>query len=537
MAANDLHLEILGTSFSITTDEDPAYLEEILNQYRTAVENTQNIFGMKDPLKIAVLAGFLLCDEINKIRTQAGKDREKAEARRESEDRELEQRTLNLIARLDRVLEDKVSPLSKLFKLRNQVKHYEWGSPEWIPRLLGVSNKGGRPWAELWMGSHPAAPSRLVFGESETGLGELIAGNPAYYLGKRGAEQYGSLPFLFKLLAADRPLSIQAHPNKAQAREGFEREGRAGLALDAPDRNYKDPNHKPEIICALTPFTGMCGFRPPAEIRRLLGAFLSPAPASLREGFSPLLAAVNNDEAPSALRNFTGALFGLSAAVREELTRFILRQQASGGAEETDAGAAAACGVSAAQRELMYRFAELYPGDPALISPLYLNLFSLEPGEAVFLPAGILHAYIYGFGIELMASSDNVLRGGLTPKHVDLPELLKILDFSPFKPEILKPPPENSGGAQNAPAVCFRYPAPCKEFSLSVMRSTGGKTPFCGTGPAICIVTEGELAVGEKGEIRLKRGESFFIPAGDGDSKPPEFQGNFTLYAASLPAP
>ena len=427
--------------------------------------------------------------------------------------------------------------MSELFKLRNQIKRYEWGSPEWIPRLLGVSNNG-EPWAELWMGTHPAAPSRLILDESETGLGELIARNPAYYLGKKGAEQYGSLPFLFKLLAAEKPLSIQAHPNKAQAREGFDRENRAGLAVDAPDRNYKDPNHKPEIICALTPFTGMCGFRPPAEIRRLLEAFLSPAPASLREGFAPLLAAVNDDDVPAALRNFTETLFGLPAALREELTRFILSQQVPVGAEETDTGAAAACKVSAAQRESMRRFAELYPGDPALVSPLYLNLFSLEPGEAVFLRAGILHAYIHGFGIELMASSDNVLRGGLTPKHVDVPELLKILDFSPLKPEILKPFPENPDGAQDAPAVRFRYPAACcEEFSLSVMRGAGGKTPFYETGPAICIVTEGELAAGEKGEIRFKQGEAFFIPAGGGDSKPPEFRGNFTLYTASLPTP
>ncbi|MDR2434414.1 MAG: mannose-6-phosphate isomerase, class I [Treponema sp.] len=424
--------------------------------------------------------------------------------------------------------------MAELFKLRNQVKHYEWGSSEWIPRLLGAPNNEGRPWAELWMGSHPAAPSRLILNGSETGLGELIAGNPAYYLGEKGA-QYGALPFLFKLLAAEKPLSIQAHPNKAQAREGFERENRMGLAPDAPDRNYKDPNHKPEIICALTPFIGMCGFRPPAEIRLLLEGFLSPAPLLLREGFSPLLAAVNNDEVPSALRNFTTALFGLPAAVREELTRFILSGETEG-AEATAAGGAAARNVSAAQWELMRRFAELYPGDPALVSPLYLNLFSLEPGEAVFLHAGILHAYIHGLGIELMANSDNVLRGGLTPKYVDVPELLKILDFSPMKPEILRPPPENPCGAQNAPAVRFRYPAACEEFSLSVMRGAGGKTSFRETGPAICVVTRGELIAGE-GEARFKQGESFFIPARGGDSKPPEFRGNFTLYAASLPTP
>jgi mannose-6-phosphate isomerase len=430
--------------------------------------------------------------------------------------------------------------MTELFRLRNQVKYYEWGSPEWIPRFLGVSNKEGRPWAELWMGSHPGAPSQVILSGREKSLGELITENPAYYLGKEGAEQYGALPFLFKLLAADKPLSIQAHPNPVQAREGFERENRAGLAIDAPNRNYKDANHKPEIICALTSFTGMCGFRSPAEIRRLLEDFLSSAPVSLKEGFVPLLATLNTGSVSSALQNFLAALFGLSAALRKELAQFILSWRLEA-AEETDkAGgtpastAATARKASVEWQEYMRLFAELYPGDPALIAPLYLNLFSLEPGEAVFLRAGILHAYIHGFGIELMANSDNVLRGGLTSKHVDLPELMKVLDFSPLEPEILRPSPENVCDMRNASLGCFRYPSACEEFSLSVMRGAGKETVFCGTGPAICVITGGELMVtGKDGEMTFKQGESFFIPAGD--TKRPSFRGNYTLYAASLP--
>lgn len=409
--------------------------------------------------------------------------------------------------------------MTEWYTLRNQVKQYEWGSPDWIPRLLGQPNQDKRPWAELWMGSHPAAPSTAVLPAGEIDLGELIARNPHGCLGRQTAETYGGLPFLFKLLAAERPLSIQAHPNLAQARGGFARENAAGLPLNAPNRNYKDPNHKPEIICALTPFTGMCGFRHPAEIRRLLAAFLqpegTPAPAALRDGCAPLFSALQTDDVSAALRRFLAALFGLSEAARTALTGFIRGAAAGGG------GANSA--ISPAQWELMSRFAELYPGDPALIAPLYLNVFTLAPGEAVFLRAGVLHAYIHGFGVELMASSDNVLRGGLTPKHVDVPELTQVLDCCPMQPDIIRP--DNSAR--------FRYPSPCGEFSLLALRGGDGETVFAENGPAICIVTEGELAIrGAGGGAVVQRGESVFIPPGKPAGSSLVFRGNYTLYAA-----
>ena len=405
--------------------------------------------------------------------------------------------------------------MAEFVKLRNQVKHYEWGSPLWIPRLLGTS-QDGRPWAELWMGSHPAAPSQAIRIDGEIGLGELIAGDPRRYLGTKTAEKWGALPFLFKLLAAERPLSIQAHPNKHQAGEGFTRENNAGLALDAPARNYKDPNHKPEIICALVPFTGMCGFRPPDEIRRLLAAFLAPAPVSLRDAFSPLMRALETPNDAGALRDFFSALFSLSPAAREELSAHIRRHPAADSNR-----------LEAEQWELMRRFAELYPNDPALVSPLYLNIFHLEPGEAVFLRAGVLHAYIHGFGVELMANSDNVLRGGLTSKHVDVPELVNVLDFNPHTPEIIKTP-------EPSPA-CFRYPVRTEEFSLQRLSGSGGAAAFAESGPAICIVTEGELILdGERDSMRVLQGESVFIPPGHPGAAL-TLRGNYTLYAASLP--
>jgi mannose-6-phosphate isomerase len=415
--------------------------------------------------------------------------------------------------------------MSKFYKLRNKAKHYDWGSPVDIPRLMGVAGNGA-PWAELWIGSHPGSPSTLEASD-ETTLGDLIAGDPRRFLGEETARRYGSLPFLLKLLSAEKPLSIQAHPNLAQAREGFERENRAGLAVNSPGRNYKDSNHKPEIIAALTPFTGLCGFRAVDEIRSLLAVFLGSAatvasapPPVLREEFVPLTQALSSHE---PLRHFLAGLFGLSQQAREALTSYVL---SSG---ELPQG----CGASHDAMELMRNLARLYPGDPAVIAPIYLNVFRLAPGEAVFLEAGVLHAYIHGFGVELMANSDNVLRGGLTPKHVDVPELMKILEFKPFKPHVITPNAE-----------CFSYPTPCEEFSLTRICNSGGGADGGGAtvggetrlpafeGPALCVVTEGELIIADRNrETVVKQGESLFIPPVK--TRPFSLKGKFTLFVAS----
>ena len=399
--------------------------------------------------------------------------------------------------------------MTNFYKLRNQIKHYDWGSPDFIPRLMGITSNS-EPYAELWMGSHASSPSLVSLPSGEMSLGEFIACDPRRYLGEKTAERYGAFPFLFKLLAAEKPLSIQAHPNLAQAREGFERENKAGLAQNAPNRNYRDSNHKPEIICALTPFTGMCGFRSPDEIRRLFSAFLDSAPASVREGFVPLLQTLEMPNPTTALRNFLEILFTISQELREALTEFILSTH---GAENHE-------------WELMRNFARLYPGDPAVIAPLYLNVFRLEPGEAFFLKAGVLHAYTYGFGVELMANSDNVLRGGLTSKHIDIPELMNVLDFNPLKPQVMKP---------EAHFSCFTYPAPCEEFSLTVTRGAGGviNMPLAfAQSASIGIVTEGEVSV--SGTV-LKQGESVFFPPANSKENPLVLQGHFTLYIASVP--
>ena len=427
--------------------------------------------------------------------------------------------------------------MSGFYKLHNKVRHYDWGSPVDIPRLMGIENTdvsahdglpptGGTPWAELWIGSHSGAPSSAITDSGEISLAELIAGDPRGFLGEETARRYGTLPFLLKLLAAEKPLSIQAHPNLAQAREGFERENRAGVPIDSPERNYKDANHKPEIIAALTPFTGLCGFRGVDEIRSLLADFLAPqspapAPSVLREGFAPLTQALMNRDPAVALRDFFAGLFGLSQQVRSALTQYVLSTN------EPPQGFGA---LQNNTIELIRDLARLYPGDPAVIAPIYLNVFRLAPGEAVFLEAGVLHAYIHGFGVELMANSDNVLRGGLTPKHIDVPELFKILEFTPFKPRIIAPN-----------ADCFSYPTPCGEFSLSRISVTasGENRPLSlgnPNSPLLCVVTEGEFIVSDSGrETLVKQGESLFIlPVKNGES-PLSLKGDFTLFVASPP--
>ena len=436
--------------------------------------------------------------------------------------------------------------MTKFYKLNNEIKHYTWGSAQLIPDFLGLE-RDGSPWAELWMGAHPGTSSHISLGSGSISLFDYITRNPRHCLGKKTAQNYNSLPFLFKLLAAEQPLSIQAHPNLSHAQVGFDRENQAGVALEAPNRSYKDPNHKPEIVCALTPFTGMCGFRHPYEIRHLLSLFLkqpytlkpgaeplsftkqqypSSQPVSdiINEAFTPLLEALELSgpaEVSNALRNFFIELFSLSIAAREALTEYILSYEA---ANNSDPQVLETC-----EWRLMSEFARQYPEDPSIIAPLYLNVFHLEPGEAVFLKAGVLHSYIKGFALELMANSDNVLRGGLTKKHTDILELMNILDFTPHKPEAIKP--------LSLPGT-FIYPSPCGEFSLTRIKTKTdgtsgndeqGKAELVLNGPVIGIVTEGEATIND---TILKKGESVFFPFEE-NQEPVTLRGNFTFHAAS----
>jgi mannose-6-phosphate isomerase len=375
--------------------------------------------------------------------------------------------------------------MKRIYKLQNQIKYYEWGSHHLLPQFLGFENKSGRPHAEMWMGTNSGAPSK-VYLSRENNTADL-------------SEISGELPFLFKLLAVESPLSIQVHPNKEQAEEGFRDEEEAKIDLKNPARKYKDANHKPEILCAISPFTMMAGFRKPEEIQNSLEELISLMP-QLKEIISPLITALKAE----LLYIFFRILYSYSSIELEYITNLVKEIKISGNV------------INAQQWDLMKDFAARYPSDISMLSPLYLNILNLQSGQAVYIPACMLHCYISGFGIELMANSDNVLRCGLTPKYIDVPELMRIVNFTPGMPQVISP--NSSSG--------FFYKTPCKEFSLGAFKGDGNIKVFTENGHVIGLVTDGEL---HTKELIFKKGESFFIPHGD---EPLVFNGNYSLFAA-----
>jgi mannose-6-phosphate isomerase len=378
------------------------------------------------------------------------------------------------------------------YRLDNCVRDYDWGSRTAIPELLGVP-PAGRPQAELWMGTHPSAPSRLA---GDGTLADRIEADPEGELGDAVLAEFGPrLPFLFKVLAAARPLSLQAHPTPEQAAEGHAAEHGRDVPLSAPQRNYKDRSHKPEVLCALTPFRALAGFRDPAGSARLLAGLGVPALAGYRERLA----------APGGLRQVVSELLTLPAGERADLVGAVAAACRTG--PDGDSGGGPDGGF-AAERALAVKLAAQYPADPGVVIALLLNYVELAPGEALFLPAGNLHAYLSGTGVELMANSDNVLRGGLTNKHIDVPELLRVLDFAAGPAPLLAPRPGPDGGLE--------YRVPVREFRLT--RFDAGLSPSVvdGGAPQILLCVEGSVEVsGLDGEdaVRLPRGGSAFVPA------------------------
>jgi len=392
--------------------------------------------------------------------------------------------------------------MSEIYKLQNKIKNYEWGSPDILPQFLGLQNKQARPWAEMWMGTHIGAPSQVLNGKDLVPLSQISG---------------GQLPFLFKLLAVKKPLSLQAHPNRSQAAQGFRRENEAGIALTAPKRNYKDDNHKPELLCAITPFTLMAGFREPALISISLETFIAFAPNSEKIISTLLRILETGAKNASLLETFFRALYQLSKQDIETICACILDVAPVKNAFFDD-DIESSC-ISPLQWELMRSFAGKYPADAAVISPLFLNIFTLKPLQSIFIPSGVLHSYISGFGAELMSNSDNVLRGGLTNKHIDAGELMKILEFKTFNPAFSSPDPQGA-------ASLFHYPAACGEYSFSLIHGTGKPVLFAGKPPALCIVTEGELICES---LTFKKGESFYVHSADSSLS---FSGHYSLFAA-----
>ncbi|MFG2979573.1 mannose-6-phosphate isomerase, class I [Streptomyces sp. NPDC048331] len=381
-------------------------------------------------------------------------------------------------------------------RLTNTIRPYAWGSTTALATLLGVEPTG-EPQAEMWMGAHPGAPSRIDRGAGERALSDVIAADPEGELGAATVAKFGPrLPFLFKILAAGAPLSLQVHPDRAQARAGFEDEERRGVPIDADHRNYKDPNHKPEMICALTAFDGLCGFRPPLEAAELLAGLDV-------DSLKPYVDLLRAHPEEAALREMLTAVL---TADRAEMAHTL---------HEVAAAVTRLGGRYTPYATLVHHF----PGDPGVIAAMLLNHVRLQPGEAMFLGAGVPHAYIDGLGVELLANSDNVLRAGLTPKHVDVPELLKIAKFEPGDPNLLRP----EGDAEEV------YETPIDEFRLSrfVLAPGGATRVLPHDAPQILLCTAGSP---HAGELALSPGESVFVPAGE----KVELSGTGTIFRATV---
>jgi mannose-6-phosphate isomerase len=400
--------------------------------------------------------------------------------------------------------------LKRIALLKNPVQEYAWGSKTFIPELLGEPFPSTSPGAELWMGVHRKGISEVLWDGVWISLPDLIQRDPENILGKEAAETFqNQLPFLFKILAAAMPLSIQAHPDRPQARRGFANENRLEIPLDDPARNYRDGNHKPEILCALTPFDALKGFRKVDEILVLFGRVPMP---SLDEPIRLL----QKEGRAQGLAGFFSTLLGLGAHDRHRAVSELMK-----GAERMASSDPVFTWV--------IRLHQCFSGDIGLFAPLLLNLIHLEPGEALYIDSGELHSYLEGAGVELMANSDNVIRAGLTKKHVDVPELLRILRFEENPGEIITPQARNRWE--------WVYPTPAKEFVLSRLSLRKGASYREGGRKSleIMICTQGKAEITDVATaevLPVSRGSTFLVPA---MVKEVAMEGDATLYKATVP--
>ena len=414
----------------------------------------------------------------------------------------------------------------RLLRLKGTIQHYAWGGYDFIPELAGIDNSQRRPCAEFWIGAHPLAPATAELDGVEVPLSTLLELAPEAMVGPTLARRPGAaLPYLLKVLDVRAMLSIQAHPDRRQAEDGFARENRAAVPLTAPQRNYRDANHKPEANVALTDFWILHGFKPPDEIADLLDPVLELRP--LMPAFRTRLPGVGGDKAEHRrlLRALYERLMTVPQAdidcMLDPLIARVTPAYESGSLDRASADFWAA------------RASRLFPlpdghRDRGIVSIYLLNLVRLAPGEGTFIPAGVLHAYLEGIAVEIMASSDNVLRGGLTAKHVDASELLETLTFESGRPPLLE-------SSQESDSVRV-YHTPAEEFTLSRLEVTAGRRyegpPV--SGADVLLVLEGEATVEGAGDtMTLGRGGIVLVP--DGQACTIRTGTRAVLFRASVP--
>ncbi|NUF27301.1 mannose-6-phosphate isomerase, class I [Gilliamella sp. ESL0254] len=371
-----------------------------------------------------------------------------------------------------------------IWKLENKIKDYDWGSIENIPKLFGFKNPSQKPIAEIWMGDHPLGCSLAINKHNQKiRLDDLIKNHPLEILGTRTFKQFAALPYLFKVLSANKALSIQVHPTKINAQQGFARENQLGIALDDPRRNYKDPNHKPELIYALTPFKAMRSFRP---IHEILELFSKINLFSLNKEIDQLQKNPNKQQ----LRQFFHALLTLPPEKKHQGINQLL-ESIEPFCDEPYL--------------TIKTLAKDYPNDIGLFMPLILNIIELQPSQAMFLSAETPHAYLSGTGLEVMANSDNVLRAGLTNKHLDIDELLKNTQFKSLTLNELLTQPITQ---QNK----IDYPVPVDDFKFEIIKSDNQQRVEKVNSPQILFCITGNITLKTKFDtLTLTKGESAFI--------------------------
>jgi mannose-6-phosphate isomerase len=380
----------------------------------------------------------------------------------------------------------KIDPC-KIYHLKGAVQHYAWGGFEYIPQLLGIDNTPKQPFAEYWLGAHSSAPSMLLNDEIQIGLDKIFSTQPEL-LGEQVENKFHQLPYLLKILDVKEMLSIQVHPTKGEAEKGFDAEEGKGVDIKAANRNYKDRNHKPEVMIALSDFWLLHGFRPAEDIKKTLSeavTFRSLIPVFESEGYKGLFQHVMqlSQEEVDAI---------LLPLVQKELKRRSFH--------ESD------------KNEPGYWVGEYYLNkvikniDRGVFSIYFLNLVYLQQGEGIFQAAGIPHAYLQGQNVELMANSDNVLRGGLTNKHIDVGELIKHTRFEAIVPKIIRKNVVTSGDS-------IKFPV--DDFIISRIELAGEQVKFITTSPEILICIEGAARISSTNELQINKGEAFIAFAGN----------------------